>query len=244
MFYLLNFLQNKRHDLYSPSDGNRSAFLNPVILWPNSEIWNKFAPFCLSQGTRFVVGNWWHAGNYQRGAACNGKCSEGGCRPIRPGRDRPNPQNSPLSAGASWTAPTSGEGEDESDYSVSRGPLILIIQRWWFGLEDGPFLFFFFLYQIQFCLNFEWIVIITSYIWTRRKLKCHCRHGHRSVCQTVWVKALIVYDCACFPVEFRECLWGRPAERPVCVGADEPRATAPEGGALSGCSRPQAPAQS
>ena len=166
MFYLLNFLQNKRHDLYSPSDGNRSAFLNTVILWPISEIWNKFA-LCLSQGTRFMVGNWWHAGNYQRGAACNDKCSEGGRRPIRPWWDRSNPQNSPLSAGASWTAPTSGEGEDESD-SVSRGPLILklstfgsclilklmdsllphVIQRQWFVLEDGHFFFFFFSYQI------------------------------------------------------------------------------------------------
>lgn len=53
-----------------------------------------------------------------------------------------------------------------------------------------------------------------------------------------------VFLSACVPVEFRECVWGWPAEPPVCVGADEPRAAAPEGGALSGLACPQASAQS
>lgn len=42
------------------------------------------------------------------------------------------------------------------------------------------------------------------------------------------------------PVEFRERVRGGPAEPPVRVGADEPRAAAAEGGAPSGRWRPEA----
>ena len=63
-------------------------------------------------------------------------------------------------------------------------------------------------------------------------------------CTAAWINPCFLCVYACLPVEFRECLWGRPAEPPVCVGADEPRAADPYGRAFSSLSRPKVSAQS